>query len=80
VTARINGVSIEENSVYPIRYTVNPDCSGTYTVEVTDPLGAIIREAHFGIFIAPDGEELIVTGADPGVVLVQGPNRRVARE
>ena len=79
VTASLNGVSFEKNagdhpdrSEYDIGYTVNPDCSGTYTVPAVG--------VSFGLFIAPDGGELIVIGTDPGFVLVQGPNRRVARE
>jgi hypothetical protein len=71
VTFSINGEVVLENAVFPITYTVNPDCSGTYTV-TSGP--------SQGIFIAPSGEELIAIGTDPGVVLVQGPNRRVSRE
>ena len=77
VTASLNGVSVEKNagdhpdrSEYDIRYTVNPDCSGTYTVPSAGD--------SFGLFIAPGGEELIVIGTNPGFVLVQGPNRRVS--
>ena len=79
VAASINGVSVENNagkhpdrSEYDIRYTVNPVCSGTYTV----PSAGI----SFGIFIAPNGAELIVLGTTPGFVLVQGPSRRVSRK
>ena len=72
VTASVNGVSTENNNEYDITYTVNPDCSGTYTV----PAAGV----SFGLFIAPDGEELIVIGTDQGFVLVQGPNRRVSRK
>jgi hypothetical protein len=72
VTARPDGVTVLENAVFPISYTVNADCTGTYTV--------IADGASFGLFIAPDGEELIVIGTDRGVVLVQGPNRRVSRK
>src|SRR5438132_8025272 len=32
VTSRINDILVDENSVHEISYTVNPDCSGTYTV------------------------------------------------
>jgi hypothetical protein len=53
-------------------YTVNPDCTGTYTV-LSDGLS-------FSIFIAPNGAELIVIATKPGYVIVQGPNRRVSRE
>ena len=84
VAASINGVSVENNaghlpdrSEYEITYTVNPDCSGTYTVHTVPPAPP---GPSFGIFIAPDGEELIVIGTDPGFVLVQGPNRRVSRK
>jgi len=69
VTASLNGELVLENFVTPISYTVNPDCSGTYT----EPSGT-----SFGIFIAPTGAELIVIGTTPGFVLVQGPNRRVS--
>jgi hypothetical protein len=82
VTASLNGVSVENNlgdhpdrSEYAITYTVNPDCSGTYTVHTVPPAPP---GPSFGIFIAPDGKELIVIGTDPGSVLVQGPNRRVS--
>jgi hypothetical protein len=70
VTARINNTFVEKNAVFPISYTVEPDCSGTYTVEPSGP--------HFDIFIAPSGKEFITIGTDPGSILVQGPNRRVS--
>ena len=75
VAASVNGQSIErqlsepDRSVFDITYTVNADCSGTYTVA---------DGASFGLFVAPDGEELIVFGTMRGFVLVQGPNRRVS--
>jgi hypothetical protein len=79
VTATLNGVSFENNaghhpdrSEYDITYTVNPDCSGTYTIPAVG--------VSFGLFISPDGEELIVIGTDPGFVLAQGPNMRVSRK
>ena len=73
VTFRINGETVLENEVVPISYTVNADCTGTYTVLI--PGGP-----SFGMFIAPNGEELLIIGTDPGVVLVQGPTRRVSRK
>jgi hypothetical protein len=73
VTFRINGETVLENEVVPISYTVNADCTGTYTALI--PGGP-----SFGMFIAPTGEELIIIGTDPGVVLVQGPTRRVSRK
>jgi hypothetical protein len=79
VTALINGESVEKNagenpdrSEYDITYTVNPDCSGTYTVPAAG--------ASFGIYVAPNGEALIVIGTNPGTILVQGPSRRVSRK
>jgi hypothetical protein len=72
VTASINGAIVEENSVVPIRYTVNPDCTGTYTVPS--------EELSFSIFIAPNGTELIAIATTPGFVLVQGPNKRVSHK
>ena len=70
VTSTINGAILDTNFVTPILYTVNPDCTGTYTVPS--------HGLTFSIFIAPGGEELIVIGTNPGFVLVQGPNRRVS--
>jgi hypothetical protein len=82
VTAIIDGVSVENNlgdhpdrSRYDISYTVNSDCSGTYTVHTVPPAPP---GPSFGIFIAPNGEELTVIGTTPGFILVQGPNRRVS--
>jgi hypothetical protein len=72
VTASINGAIVEQNLVTPIRYTVNPDCTGTYTVPS--------EGLSFSIFIAPTGAELIVIATTPGFVLVQGPNKRVSHK
>jgi hypothetical protein len=71
VTTRLNGVTVLENEVVPISYTVNADCTGAYAV----PNGP-----SFGMFIAPNGEELIIIGTDPGAVGVFGPSRRVSRK
>jgi hypothetical protein len=65
-----NQFSNPARSEYDITYAVNPDCSGTYTV----PSAGV----SFGLFVAPDGEEVIVIGTTPGFVLVQGPNKRVS--
>jgi hypothetical protein len=70
VTTTINGAIVEDNSVLPMSYTVNADCTGTYTVHS----GSV----SFGLFIAPDGDELMIIGTTPGFVLVQGPSRRVS--
>jgi len=76
LSATFNGQSVEnqfsnpDRSEFNINYTVNPDCSGTYTVPS--------EGLSFGLFVAPDGDELIVIGLTPGFVLVQGPNKRVS--
>lgn len=56
-TARINGETVLENAVIDSSYTVNPDCTGTYTV----PNGP-----SNGMFIAPNGEAIAFIGTDPG--------------
>jgi hypothetical protein len=71
VTTTLNGEIDRENFETSISYTVNENCTGTYTVS---------DGPSFGLFISPDGEELIVIGTTPGFVLVQGPNRRVSDE
>ena len=70
VTSTINGEIVENNGHFTITYTVNSDCTGTYTVPA--------RGLSFNIFIAPGGEELIFIATTPGFVSVQGPNRRVS--
>ena len=72
VTSTINGAILSKNFVGPVSYTVNPDCTGTYTVPS--------EGLTFDIFIAPRGEELIVISTKAGFVMVQGPNRRVSEK
>ena len=69
VTFSLDGVVLENNSKTRVNYTVNPDCTGTYTV----PDGP-----SFDIFIAPNGEELTVIETDLGVIGFQAPQKRVA--
>ena len=71
VTVSLNGEVVLENGVFPIRYTVNRNCSGTLTVPASGET--------FGLFIAPTGAELMVIGTTPGAVLVHGRSRRVSR-
>lgn len=52
-------------------YTVNPDCSGTYTAQLS--LGFTV---HFFFLIADSGNELVVISADPNTVL-SGTARRL---
>ena len=57
VTVRILAETVLENAVTPASYTVNADCTGTFTV----PNGP-----SFGIFIAPNGQTIAWIGTDPG--------------
>jgi hypothetical protein len=57
VTVRINGETVLENFVGETSYTVNSDCTGTYTV----PNGP-----SFGMFIAPKGDAIAFIGTGPG--------------
>ena len=59
VTLRVNGVTVLENQVVPISYTVNADCTGT--IKVLVPGGPT-----FDIFIAPNGEAIATIATDPG--------------
>jgi hypothetical protein len=60
VTFRVNGVTVLENQAVPISYTVNADCTGSYTVLI--PGGG----PSFGLFIAPDGGSVATTATNPG--------------
>jgi hypothetical protein len=57
VTFRLGGVTVLENSLAPISYAVNSDCTGSYTVLNGGP--------SFGLFIAPDGESIAAISTDP---------------
>ena len=57
VTLRINGVTIFSNAVMPITYTVNADCTGSYTVLNGGP--------SFDLFIAPDGDSIAAITTAP---------------
>ena len=71
VTFLVNGIIVPVTSPTPVTYTLNSDCTGTYTV---------VHGPAFDIFVSPDGEELAVIATDPGHALAEGPNRRVAPE
>jgi hypothetical protein len=58
VTFRLGGETVLENEVIPLSYTVNPDCTGSFTVT---------NGPSFGIFLAPNGESFAeITTAPPG--------------
>jgi hypothetical protein len=68
VTFTVNGVDQNVPSPLPITYTLNPDCTGTYSVK---------NGPNFDIFVAFDGSELSVINTDQGVAGSEGPDRRV---
>ncbi|MCE7989352.1 MAG: hypothetical protein DYG89_50000 [Caldilinea sp. CFX5] len=60
VTVRVGSAIVRENVVVPIRYTVNADCTGAYTV-------LIDGGPSFDLFIAPKGEAIaVISTAPPG--------------
>jgi len=68
VTFVVNGVNLKVPSPVPITYTLNSDCTGTYSVS---------NGPTFNIFVARDGSELAVIVTTPGVAVSEGPDRRV---
>jgi hypothetical protein len=68
VTFSVNGVDQQVPSPVAITYTLNHDCTGTYSVE---------NGPHFDIFAAVDGSQLSVTATDSGHALAEGPSLRV---
>jgi len=62
VAFSINGTVVVPSSSTPITYTLNPDCTGTYTA--TDENGTV----HTDIYIARDGSEFTYVITDAGVV------------
>jgi hypothetical protein len=55
VTFLVNGIIVPVTSPTPVTYTLNSDCTGTYTV---------VHGPAFDIFVSPDGEELAVIATD----------------
>jgi hypothetical protein len=71
VTVRIGSQIVLENFVTPISYTVNADCTGSYTV----PNGP-----SFDLFIAPNGEAIARIATAPPGNYVSSIDRRVSRK
>jgi len=71
VTVRVGATIILENVVAPITYTVNSDCTGTYTVNVPDG-------PSFDLFIAPDGSEMATFATAPAGNQLASIDRRVS--
>lgn len=68
VTFTVNGINQNVPSPVPITYTLNSDCTGTYSVQ---------NGPNFDIFVAVDGSALSVIDTDTGVSFSEGPNQRV---
>jgi len=69
VTFTVNGVDQHVPSPIAITYTLNHDCTGTYSV----PSAGITTD----IFVAVDGSQLSVIETSPGVSASYGPSPRV---
>jgi hypothetical protein len=69
VTFTVNGIDQHVPSPVAITYTLNHDCTGTYSV----PSAGITTD----IFVAVDGSALTVIETSPGVSASYGPNPRV---
>jgi hypothetical protein len=72
VTLRIGGVTIFSNASMPLTYTVNADCTGSYTVLNGGP--------SFDLFIAPDGDSIATITTSPPGNQASDISRRVSRE
>jgi hypothetical protein len=68
VTFVVNGINQNVPSPVAVTYTLNADCTGTYTVQAGP---------HFNKFVALDGDSLTVIDTDPGVAISEGPDFRV---
>jgi hypothetical protein len=67
VTFVVNGVTVQATSSFPTTYTLNEDCTGTYSVN---------GGPNFNIFVAVDGGSLTVIETDPGAAISEGPQIR----
>ena len=72
VTVTINGVDQHVPSPNDLQYTLNSDCTGTYSVL---PLGQGLPT--FDIFVSPNGDEIASINTDPGDASSYTPSRRV---
>ena len=71
VTVRVGSTITLDKVVAPITYTVNANCTGTYTVNVPDG-------PSFDIFIAPDGDEIATFATAPAGNQLASIDRRVS--
>jgi hypothetical protein len=71
VTFTINGIDQHVLSPDPLTYTLNSDCTGTYTVLNGGPI--------FDIFVSPNGDEMTSIATEPeGNEASFTPSRRVS--
>jgi hypothetical protein len=76
VTFTLNGVDQNVPSPNQLTYTLNSDCTGTYTVH--NPPGAP-PGPKFDIFVSPNGDEVASINIEPkGAASSYTPSRRVA--
>lgn len=74
VTVRVGSEIVLKNFVVPIKkYTVNADCTGSYSPEVPNGPGPA-----FDLFIAPNGDEIAVISTAPAGNYVSSIDRRVS--
>jgi hypothetical protein len=60
ITLVVNGVPVFRNAAVPFTYTVNADCTGTITTQISG------GGPRFDIFVAPNGDAVATIGVDPG--------------
>ena len=72
VTFTMNGVDQHVPSPIPFKYTLEADCTGTYSLL---PLG--VGLPTFDIFVSPNGSEMTSINTDPGNAASYTPSRRV---
>jgi hypothetical protein len=68
VTLTVNGIDQHVPSPVATTYTLNPDCTGTFSVQ---------NGPNIDIFVAVDGSSMAGINTDPGVVGAGGPSPRV---
>jgi len=60
VTLVVNGNVVPVSSPTPVEYTLNSDCTGTYTI--------LASGGTSDIFVSPNGDELALISTTPGAV------------
>jgi hypothetical protein len=71
VTVRIGGTLMLRKAVVPITYTIKPDCTGSYTPQVSNG-------PSFDLFVAPTGERFAVIATAPQGNYVSDIDHRVS--